>query len=718
MKNDGIDLCFAGARAWAEKTPEEWARAGGPVRVPRQQREQREEMATGKRKRDARAGKGGERRAQAPRFRAGDPPRSAEVPGAGTAVALLALVGLACVLGFRETYSPDLGFHLSLGRWMAENRAFPYRDPLTFTLAEAPHVDLQWLYQLWSWGLYALGGTLSVVTGNVVLTLAALALALVRTRRALGRVPFSAAALLLPIVLGLGFEVRPHVLSWVLLAAVLLLLEEHRRGRPRVVWALPVLQLLWTNTHSLFVLGLVALGAHVLGGLLRTGRPDRPLWIAAGLCGLAAFANPNGWQGVLYPFEQLTMLQAGSVFKTEIGIRELVSPLDLAAYTDKRALVLFQPLLFVQAYLVLALVGGARRFRAADWSERLVLLLFAYVAWSGLKNFGYFAVATFPSVALGWSDLAAWLSIRLPRPRPGRGLRALFGWVPPALVVACCAVVVLQVRSGWLYAQERLPHRPGHTFNADFLPVRAAAFLNRGDVPEGRMLNTYADGGYLGFATRRKVFIDGRAELGGPEFFAAWAALTDPAAMREALSRHRVELAVVPYNEQPAWFRYFETDPAWRAVHFDARDGVYFHRGFAPGIPALPRPRPGVDYEPIAPGVERALLEAVGSRRDPGLLASLRGPHRFPLAEIRTSGSLLLRGHPRAALAVALAGLRDASFAAPELVVNAGHALWQLGRREEALRCYRVGLADPYLMRAAPELERALRALVGERERG
>jgi hypothetical protein len=94
----------------------------------------------------------------------------------------------------------------------------------------------------------------------------------------------------------------------------------------------------------------------------------------------------------------------------------------------------------------------------------------------------------------------------------------------------------------------------GHDFNPHTLPVRAAEFLNRPDIPEGRLLNALHDGGYLGFATRRRVFIDGRLELGGSEFYRAHLASVHPEVLGRTILAHDIRLAVVPYGDIPSWF--------------------------------------------------------------------------------------------------------------------------------------------------------------------
>jgi tetratricopeptide (TPR) repeat protein len=255
---------------------------------------------------------------------------------------------------------------------------------------------------------------------------------------------------------------------------------------------------------------------------------------------------------------------------------------------------------------------------------------------------------------------------------------------------AVCVVVALHARSGYLYHSTRGDARPGPGFNPHTLPVRAAEFLNRGDVPEGRLLNALHDGGYLGFATRRRVFIDGRLELGGPEWFQAHMATVHPDRLGATMVKYDLQFAVVPYADVPSWFLAFAAQDAWRCVHLDDYSAVFFRADFAPSIPAV---SPRASGAPVPDGDEERLTLRRGTgMRNPGPLESLRRPHYYPLPEIRLCRAYQELGHAAAAVAVGLEGLRRTTFDAPDLLLNLGSAYWRLGRREQAAVCYRAWL--------------------------
>ena len=210
--------------------------------------------------------------------------------------AVAACFVLGILLGWRQVASPDIGFHLSTARWIVEHRAFPATDLFSFTFQGHPYIDLQWLFQLVMYGANAIGGTGLIIVVKILVTLKFWALLVWRARRmtssqapsdrrtlAPSHLPWSVPLFLLLVALGDYFEERPHLFSWVYGSLILLILEEFGRGNRRWLPALPVVMLLWVNSHQLFELGLVLMGVHLVWELRKGMGADRKLVMNAAL---------------------------------------------------------------------------------------------------------------------------------------------------------------------------------------------------------------------------------------------------------------------------------------------------------------------------------------------------------------------------------------------------------------------------------------------------
>jgi hypothetical protein len=120
-----------------------------------------------------------------------------------------ATVILAAMLAFRRIEEPDTWWHLAAGRWMVEHRAVPRTDVLSYTLTDSAWINLQWLFDLFNFGLYTVGGATLVVIAGTVLYAAGMVLLLRNMRPALGPVAASLLALWALAIAQGRFTIRP-----------------------------------------------------------------------------------------------------------------------------------------------------------------------------------------------------------------------------------------------------------------------------------------------------------------------------------------------------------------------------------------------------------------------------------------------------------------------------------------------------------------------------
>ena len=132
--------------------------------------------------------------------------------------------------------------------------------------------------------------------------------------------------------------------------------------------------LLWTNTHTLFILGWIVIGSYIAGVAWRDKKFPSRLAGYGVLSVLISFLNPYFAGGVELPFYQFQFLQAQSAFKS--SITEYMSPLDLASYTVNGKLTLFQPLLGFHLFLILSGCVFLNSLKRVQLHELVIWLLF------------------------------------------------------------------------------------------------------------------------------------------------------------------------------------------------------------------------------------------------------------------------------------------------------------------------------------------------------
>ena len=233
-------------------------------------------------------------------------------------VILVAALGLiAFLLGCYQLFDTDVWWQLRSGQWILENRRLPQLDIFTFSSSDRAWINLHWGFQVVLALAYALGGT----PGMIVLAAAACCAAFLISFLARERdwSLWVAALCWLPalVLMSTRFDPRPEVFSLVYLACFLAILLRVER-RPALAWVLAPIQVLWVNSHGLFVLGPIVLGFYLVDrGLFAwndsrrsaTGPECQPrrfwrhLAPASAAVALACVASPYGLRGALFPLE-------------------------------------------------------------------------------------------------------------------------------------------------------------------------------------------------------------------------------------------------------------------------------------------------------------------------------------------------------------------------------------------------------------------------------
>jgi len=533
------------------------------------------------------------------------------------------LVLLALLLGFVQMADTDIWWHLRTGQLIWERGAVPQTDWYTYTNPDSRWIDLHWLFQLAAAGLFQLGGVPALVIAKSIVGAAIFAVCLA-AQRADWR-PWQSAACWLPAVLLFAGRsvVRPELLSLLLFAATLAILF-HLRNRPRLVWLLPVVQLVWVNVHSLFILGLGLWVFFLIDAWLRPFLPwespdlerGRPAWrnwlIASGLQGLACLVNPYGLEGAAFPFVLWSRMQGPErrfyqQFAGEfLGFGDFIARYGYAAVFQNLStamLVTITVATFV-SFVLLARRGRFSVFRA------LVFLAFGYLAWQANRNGAIFGLAA--GAVLRWNvgDFVALQSA-------AAGGRLQIGKVATAAVLG---VLVIITPLGGLSAWRPMPsprfipflvelgrepfavtaRYPGLGETPFWYAHDAARFLGRRGMPQHVFASHLGHAGlciyHLG--PEKRVFADPRLEVNTRETLARFLEISraleayDPAAeqmLRESGSGELPALLIGSADLWPVRDRYFN-HPRWRAVYADPIAVVFLpnEKADALGLPAVP----------------------------------------------------------------------------------------------------------------------------------
>jgi hypothetical protein len=159
---------------------------------------------------------------------------------------------------------PDVPWHLATGRLLLHTHQLPTTDPWSFASNGAPWYVLSWLWNSVLGVTEHLSGSFGVFMLSVTLCASLLAAQTIR----LTHFTIEREAILLTLILSTLCMVdfvsaRPHLLGYIMILAFCHILHISRQsGRYASLWLLPLLMLVWANSHGSFLTGYTLLGAY------------------------------------------------------------------------------------------------------------------------------------------------------------------------------------------------------------------------------------------------------------------------------------------------------------------------------------------------------------------------------------------------------------------------------------------------------------------------
>jgi hypothetical protein len=511
---------------------------------------------------------------------------------------IAALLGVAFVLGCFPMADFDVWWHLRAGQMVLQSGHLPRVDDWTYTNAGKPWIDLYWLFQVAIAALYSLGGSSALVLLKASAGTAIVALALSSRRSDAPAWP--AALVWIPALVSLSGRLceRPELFSLLFCAGYLAILS-HAETRPRRLWLLPFLQVLWVNCHGFFVLGPLMLAAYWVDLLYRRRRSDQKpaaaayrttLVLASGATLLGCLASPYGPRAVALSLEQFHKLGGAGIYRTNIG--ELRTQGDFIAING-----IWNPyLLSVLVVFALGLLSFVLQARRRGFQPFRVLLFLGagYLGWQATRNSSLFALVAATVTCWNLDDglrSSAAVAPQMASRRRGRSERGGRSRTPArgasTWALGAIAALALATLSGGLYAWAGEGRTVGLGERKQWYAHEACRFLARPDLPERIVAFNLGQAAVCiaHAAPAHKLFMDPRLEVNSPETFerylsglrllwrgdVAWEAALGidyqrPAEL-PALLIERGVLARAAYV--------LARDPRWRCVHADSVATVF-----------------------------------------------------------------------------------------------------------------------------------------------
>ncbi|MBI3222433.1 MAG: hypothetical protein HYZ46_05055, partial [Nitrosomonadales bacterium] len=453
-----------------------------------------------------------------------------------------------------KVWDIDFWWHIAAGKHILESGAVPGSDP--FGVYDAANVwgqtvlKSQWLGQVMLYSIYSHFDLDGVIWMRAVILSLCLAIVYWRCRLAAttGLFSLSVTALAGLTIMAHTGE-RPQLFSFLYLSLIFLLLDGYmHRARRWLLYCIPLVMLLWSNTHAGSVLGVVALGLYGTGLLLEKRRPGGPwltqasksIFAVVGLSAIAMACTPNGLATIhRVLFVENVFFAGGNPLRDRVS--EYAYPW-LVWSTTKYYWVFM-------ATTVAALPGFIDR---TYWKHGLVVVTIALISLTGYRYIPLFVLLAAPYVAASLNRMLSRISLS-------------------ATAVNLSALMIALACLGYGFRQDRMFQ---HGMQEHRFPAGAAAFIKDNHLG-GRIFNTMNWGGYLTWQLQNTatVFIDGRM-LDPKRLVPYTHILWVTPEGRSFFEQGDFDLVLIPYsnmfsNEQYPLVNYLLSHPGWRTAYRD-----------------------------------------------------------------------------------------------------------------------------------------------------
>jgi hypothetical protein len=473
-----------------------------------------------------------------------------------SAVALLSLHRKLSVLG------ADVFWHLKVGDWIVQHRAFPHTGIFSRTAADRPWIAYSWGYEVLLSRAYHSFGLAGIGIFGTALTLFVAFSVFWLARRLSGRFCYSC---LLAAICCYSFQLlrivpRPAFFSMALFGLVLLIVFDARRtGRVQKLTWLPLVFLLWANLHIQFIYGLAVLAlllavnlAQELADRAGTLRdylapqtlPSGRIAIIVALCVMATLVGPYSYElyGVIYRYAQA---------KVPYAMVQELQPFALRGYAN---------------YLQLLLTVTA--FLAVGWQKKLDLFKLALLVLTTVFAFRTMRDAWFQCIAATACIAAAvWDPEHHELSETRLQLAGVFGGV---LLIATLGARAVDFNQRGL--QRTM---------SDYFPVDAANYFQQRS-PAGPLWNIFDWGGFTTwYLPQYPVAIDGRTDLYGDAMVKRFYD-TQQGAQDYRDDPYLRGSNVVLLRTQDRLMHLLENDPRFNKVYSDPIATVFVRAGQTP----------------------------------------------------------------------------------------------------------------------------------------
>jgi hypothetical protein len=421
---------------------------------------------------------------------------------------------IVCVfftVSYKITYDDDFFWHLSIGRFIAENKYVPDKDIFGYVTSGTEWIPFEWGWDITAYTLYSIGGYNAVLVFRSILFCIIFLLYFHILKRLKVNSALSLTILFLLLFAMMDrFSARPHVMSYFFMALLLYIYLPFKyieRGKNiKKLYYLPLIFLIWSNVHMGVLAGGLLLVVLVVSEIIiyyfpaKLSAPEiKPLskeqliklLIISVICALMLFVNPHTYKTYVYTYGHLQM-------KMMRSIAEWQNP-----FTGKIDLNFIVTLykIFVFSGIIIIIYAVSKK----DVAAALVCIAFIIHSARAIRFTNDYEIAVVPFLLISLGYFVNKICTK-------RIIfnRIFFGNELKILLILLFSVTAFYAQNSKIYDFLKYYRVSGWGINEDYEPVKIFDFIKENNI-KGKPLNHFDIGGYLiWIMPDEKNFIDSR----------------------------------------------------------------------------------------------------------------------------------------------------------------------------------------------------------------
>ena len=437
---------------------------------------------------------------------------------------LSVLLLLILIMAVRTPLDSDMWWHLRAGEETQSSGNIYRVDTFSYTKEGGKWINHSWLAQVVMFGLFQMGNYQAIALWVGITAMISMLFVYQQMEgHAILRMGIT---LLASFVCSVVWTPRPQIFSLLLFGLTGLILYRFKWQGKRQLFLLIPIFIVWSNLHAGYVLGIILIGAYVVGEGINQIFGQNPneqlgwndirnlgLWALAGF--IVAAINPNGIDMWRIPFQT-------------VGVESLQQLIQEWASPDFHQPL--QQLMLLLLFGTFAAVGISKK--RLDGSDLVNFAFFGFLALVARRNFGPFAMVAAPILSRHLSSMNEEFQTIMANWPPAKKVMAFQEKSNQSMRnsiqtgINLIVILLLIATSGYkVYSVTKKDFIEKMEYQ--LFPAGAVDWLNE-NQPEGRLFNTYNWGGYLIWKLRGyQVFIDGRTDLYGDEIIEEWESIVN-----------------------------------------------------------------------------------------------------------------------------------------------------------------------------------------------